>query len=234
MWAELVRDRLGLPAGRYANHAVGGAFSGRGNLVSVLAPGTPVAQHLAQTGVLDQVDAYLAAGGRPEPDTVIALWVGDNDYAVIPGVDPGAVGVTLANIETALRRLAAAGGRHFLVATIDQALVFPGDRAGDFYLVVHANAADHNARLGPLLARLRRELGVELVLFDTAAVTAAVAADPARYGFTETAAPCYAGLVFVHGPACAEPDRHVFWDDDHVTAAVQALLADAALCALRR
>jgi len=228
VWPEILRDRLNIPADRYANHAVGGAYTGYGNRVSDVAPGTTLARVLQRTGMLAQAEAYLATGRKAAPDTLFVVWAGDNDYGNVDRVDPQAVERAIVNIESTIRLLAKAGASQFLVANINEDLVFPEARAAGSQAWDKINAADHNARLAALIERMRNELGVPVTLFDTASVTGAIARDPARFGFTQVIEPCYAGPITEHGKPCADAGGYLFWDGDHLSHAAQKLIAGKA------
>jgi outer membrane lipase/esterase len=232
VWSELLRDRLRIPAGRYANHAVGGAYTGHGNRVSDIAPGTRLGEAMQNTGMLAQVDAYRASGKKPAADTLFVIWAGDNDYDAVDRVDPQAVTRAVANIEETVRQLAAAGAAQFMVVNINEDLVFPDGRAANAQAWNKANAADHNARLTKVIEALRKQLNVPIILFDSSAVTRAVSADPARFGFAEAVRPCYSGSIVESGKPCRNPDRHVFWDGSHLSHAAQKLIADGAARAI--
>lgn len=234
VWSELLRDRLGIAAGRYANHAVGGAYTGRGNRVSDIAPGTKLGEVMQKTGMLSQVEAYIASGKKPATDTLFVIWAGDNDYDGVDRIDPQTVGRAIANIEETVRRLASAGAAQFLVVNINEDLVFPDGRAANAQKWNKANAADHNARLIKVIKALRNQLNVPIILFDSAAVTRAISKAPARFGFAEAVKPCYSGSIVKHGQSCRDPERHVFWDGSHLSHAAQKLIADHAMQAIRR
>lgn len=229
VWSELLRDRLGIAPGRYTNHAVGGAYTGRGNRVSDIAPGTKLGKAMQKTGLLSQVEVYMASGRKPATDTLFVVWAGDNDYDAVDRVDPQAVTRAIANIEKTVRRLAAAGATQFMVVNINEDLVFPDGRAANAQVWNKTNAADHNARLTKMVKALRRQLNVPIILFDSAAVTRTISADPASFGFAEAVRPCYSGSIVEHGQPCGDPERHVFWDGSHLSHAAQKLLADHAM-----
>lgn len=232
VWIERVRDRLGIPAERYTNLAVGGAFTGRGNIASAVAPGTPVESALAETGMLDQLDQWLGAGHRPRPDDLIVLWGGDNDYGLAWQPDASAVTEAAGHIAIMVRQLASLGARQFLVATLNEDLFAPIDRENDADATIFVNPRNHNDRLLAQMAELGPSLGVEIVIFDTRPVFRALATDPGAWGFTEAETPCYGGDFITPGPVCEAPEQAVFWDDQHWTAAVHARFADQALAAL--
>lgn len=229
VWSELLRDRLGIAPGRYANHAVGGAYTGPGNRVSDIAPGTKLGEAMQRSGLLSQVEAYIASGKKPAVDTLFVVWAGDNDYDAVDRVDPQVVTRAIANIEETVRRLAAAGAAQFMVVNINEDLVFPDGRATNAQVWNKANAADHNARLTKVIKALRKQLNVPIILFDSSAVTQAISADPTRFGFAEVIRPCYSGSIIEHGKPCADPGRHVFWDGSHISHAAQKLIADHAM-----
>lgn len=73
-----------------------------------------------------------------------------------------------------------------------------------------------------------RHAHLRLHRLDVFALHKRAESDPRSFGFIDADRSCLAV-----GPACEDPDRFVFWDSMHPTAAAHAKLAEAALDALK-
>jgi outer membrane lipase/esterase len=69
-----------------------------------------------------------------------------------------------------------------------------------------------------------RRQGVRIYRIDVRDTAQRLLAEPAAYGFRDVTTPCHGG---------ASCDTHLFWDSIHPTTRAHALLAQAALRALR-
>lgn len=108
-------------AGHYSatliDHAYGGATTGYDN----------PAIDSSITGLLWQVDTFGASlGALPASETMITLWAGANDF-----LQSRSPFDAVTNIDTALQKLYAAGGRNFLVPNLPDIGKAPGFFLGD-------------------------------------------------------------------------------------------------------
>ena len=231
VWVELLAERLGLPPLQHSlaggtNHAFGGCRSGAG-----LSP-------KGMSNLLEQVAGFVE-GGRahggapPDPDALVVLRAGANDYLDAPPSPAVGDGVNR-HLLRAVEGLAEAGWRRFLVPSElpwgFSPIQLPGlgeaERRGLNSLIARQNTALQEA-----LADLAQRRGLVVVQPDVHGLFLAVRADPARFGFTEIERPV---LQLDPGGAAvkAEPDAagHLWWDSwAHFTTAFHALLATAAL-----
>jgi phospholipase/lecithinase/hemolysin len=201
VWVELLAAQLGLPPLRHSlaggtNHAYGGARSGAG-----LSPkGMP--------NLLEQVAGFLEEA-PPDPDALVVLRAGANDYLDAP--PSAAVGDAVnRHLLDAVERLAAAGLRRFLVPSElpwgFSPIQLPGlgeaERQGLNALIAHQNAALQEA-----LQDLAARRGLVVVQPDFHGLFLAVRADPAPYGFREIGRPLLEldgeGAAIPAGPAAA-------------------------------
>ena len=109
---ELLADRLGLPALSRANHAVGGATTGVGNLLD----GGTVTTPSARGGMTTQLDDTIA--GLNTADALFIVWGGPNDFLTPDPTDVypfGVAGRAITNLVSIVHRLKNDGAVHILV-----------------------------------------------------------------------------------------------------------------------
>jgi phospholipase/lecithinase/hemolysin len=225
-------------------------------LTPSLAGGTDYAVGSAQTGntlynvagpadlLSAQVPAFEAANpGGANPNGLYTIWIGSNDLAAIPiGATAAEIGTDLAdiagNIDTAINDLASVGAKNFLVVTVPNLGDTPEALAEGPGIV--ADLAELSASFDstlvygsgpvPSLSTLAAGDSVHISVLDTYALTNAIVANPAAYGFTNVTDPCLTGAVnYNGGTVCATPSQYLYWDAEHPTAAANVLVADAAL-----
>jgi outer membrane lipase/esterase len=171
---------------------------------------------------------------------LVVVWAGANDYLgdLPPAGDltPIVTG-TVENLSAAITRLAAAGGRRFLVPNLPDLGATPLISAGGPAAVQQYSAATtlHNQQLAATLQTLRQSLGVEITLLDVGSIFQDARLNPAAYGLTNTTTSCITGTaaspLTPSNPtgACPTPESEaatLFWDGVHPTTAAHAVLAD--------
>ena len=69
-----------------------------------------------------------------------------------------------------------------------------------------------------------------LTVFDVPVFNAidALVNNPGKFGFTNVTEPCFSGDIETAGTECSDPDKYLFWDKEHPTAAGYALTAELA------
>jgi outer membrane lipase/esterase len=251
-WAELLGSALGLSANvrpvfadpadlRRFNFAVAGATAANPRNFPA---GNPL--HLG-----GQVDAFLARafalnGTGTTSDTLYVIAIGGNDVRAVGDFGPQILGDTLAALEQAIRRLNQVGGKNFLIWNIPDLGATPAFRRIENGVPllgvppspgtvegVRALIAGYNAGLKARLHVLSTapELdgglpGTEFIPFDTFGTLTEVRRHPRRYGLTNVDDACIRIMpFFAAASACAQPDRHLFWDGIHPTRAGHAILA---------
>jgi outer membrane lipase/esterase len=206
------------------------------NLAPSLAGGTDYAYGGATTGSLPidlpaQIAYFQANVPTPAAGALYTLDIGAND------------------IDDALSDLSSQAARD---AAIDQAaavalaavgsLFDDGMRSLLYYevpdLAVVPDFAAYGADATELASRFNAEVldGLEtyeakgLTVFDLPIFSTidAIVADPSAYGFTNVTTPCYSGSLTATGPECSTPDKYLFWDGEHPTAAGHAITAELA------
>jgi outer membrane lipase/esterase len=239
IWLKTLSTKLGVVAPTASltggtDYAYGGAQSGT-TLFNTANP-TDV------TGATGQLAQFAAAHPVADPGALYVVWIGGNDLLGIPA---GATATqvqtlaaqTIANIDTTIGTLAGSGAKNFLVLTLPDVGKTPDVLSGGPVASATASAVaasfnslllGGNAAAGiPSLPALATGLGVNLAVFDVYAYVNGVVANPAAYGLTNVADPCFDGTT-----VCATPDKYLYWDGVHPTAAAHAVLGSAAAAAV--
>ena len=179
-----------------------------------------------------ETEALLAetGGRRADPSALFVVFSGSNDLADVLALrlDPATtIAITVEGIRDAILAFRSAGARTILVPNAPNLGKVPLVTVRGPAAVAFATALSmqYNAALEAMLETID---GVDIVRFDTFAFISDVVDNPAKYGFTNSTQPCYSGFV-VPDPAateCADPDTHVFWDGEHPTSKLYAVLAE--------
>jgi phospholipase/lecithinase/hemolysin len=194
---------------------------------------------LGATGQLAQFEATHATA---DPNALYTIWIGSNDVTDILGTLPtplqaaADVGTVVGNIDTAISTLAALGAKKFLIVTVPDLGKTPealaeGTAASDAASALSASLDStlvNGAGLIPSLKTLATTDGIHLSVLNSYVLLDSVIADPALFNLTNTSSPCYVGPYTGGGSVCAMPDKYLFWDELHPTAAGQAIVAAAA------
>jgi len=216
VWAERFAQKLGVSYIPSLNFAVGGANTGTTNV------GDAGWELLRGTGMLSQVQRYVA--GNPSIDTgaLCVLWAGGNNFSDprIPGDE--VVVRALQDIEQGVELLSDAGARLILVVTNPNEGRAPGARAQGMAQTFDQLSRDLDTGVMEMVRRLRTRLSADIALGEAFALHEKVVAEPQRYGFTNVTDPCLLGRGEVRG----DPSEYLYWDGGHFTAAFHALVAD--------
>ncbi|MEE8613893.1 MAG: SGNH/GDSL hydrolase family protein [Roseateles sp.] len=221
-----------------SNYAFGGAR------VSSVASGLPP----TALSFNQQIAAFDAAHALADPSALYVLWIGANDMSDAIGAaargHSGAVGSAVADamqgIGGAITDLSARGARHFLVPNLPDLAVIPaitGLKSAGLSALAHTASVSFNDALAATLSQ-PGFTALDIRRLDVFGSLAAVTAQPASFGFANVTDACYSGEV--NGAArpggsaptvCANPASFVFWDYEHPTASMHALLGAQVLAA---
>jgi cholinesterase len=228
VWVERLAEPLGLRAEPSDAGGTNFAFAGAWT-------------HGSDTSLRAQADEFLRSLPAEGADlrALYVVWGGGNDLrGALGATDPHAV---VANAVAALGGiigdLAAAGAVEFLVPNLPDLGRVPAFRRDDPAAAEAASAlaAAFNKGLERILRRLEASGGGEIRIrrLDVFRLLEEVVADPEAAGFDDIAEPCLPRGGSGRLEGCDEPDRFLFWDGLHPTAAAHARLAEAALRVLR-
>ena len=213
--------------------------------------GAIAAPSLAQGGVPganlpQQVAGYLGAtGGKADPNALYIVFIGGNDVrnaALYGSSTTGPAGITtgVAAEIGVIEALSAAGARNFLVPSVPNVGIIPEFAQDNPTLSAAATAYSqgYDAQLSAGLGGLSLPQGTDLTPFDLYDYNAAIQANAAALGFTDTTDRCFtstplsAAATLGCGPDGQNVDSFTYWDAIHPTAPVQALWASGMLAAL--
>jgi len=220
---EAMSNALNLPL---VNYAFAGARSGRDNMIPVYG---------MQQGMLKQIDDFLdnqpSANTPVDAHALYVLWTGPDDFYANGNIFNKLTAAQVANhVNQGMVKLYKRGARHFFVPQMPDLSITPSahdhNKTLSNYLV---NAKARSAELAKLLsstlvAFARQYPSATVRSFDTYAYSQARLAQAAAEGNNVTE-PCYAPIFpGVPGPVCANPDKYLFWDTNHPTAAASIII----------
>lgn len=210
---------------------------------------------VVQYGVLSfnaQLAQYLGgAAGTADPNALYVLWIGANDMSdaltrsLRQGGNPAPIATemvqTIGDIKAGLEALALIGAQHFLVGNVPDIALTPSVKSigspGVSFLA-HQTSISFNSALDAMLATFVTP-GIDLDVIDAFGIQTAIEQNPAAYGLTNVRDACYTGEVDGSplpngGPVtvCANPNQYAYFDYEHPSAAVHAIVADAVIGAL--
>jgi phospholipase/lecithinase/hemolysin len=222
------------------NYAIGGATTGTVNYNTVSASVPPPLQPAySSLGAQWQLDTFAAQAPTFDPATsLFVVWLFPNDvfYTLDTGNlsgqvngspgGPNLVANGIANILATVQTLAALGAEHFLVPNMPDLGTTPFGRslapADTVALSLLSNA--FNLNLAAALTALDGAMAAEIVQADVAAMLAAIEANPAAFGYTNTTDACVYNL---QNGLCNPSNWHswLFWDEVHPTTSTHEYLA---------
>ncbi|MFT3856876.1 MAG: SGNH/GDSL hydrolase family protein [Aquabacterium sp.] len=229
------------------NYSFSGATSGYRTLV-VLPMGvlTQVNEYLNDNSVvptittvplLSDVLNLVTGPGKADPKALHVIWTGPDDYYFLGGYNVMTAYSATANIQQAITSLYKAGARYFFVPTMPDLSITPSARYNHEpkepgYMERAAKYSEQFRQvLNTGLATMRtRYPEAKIMSFDTIAFTNEVLPKLEAQGFNIHDS-CQKGGGFFPGAekptACDTPDQYVFWDQNHLTAVANKMLADA-------
>ena len=239
VWVEGLAERFGLQVAPSlaggTNFAFGGAETAQeveglfeaevGMLIPSL--GLQVLNFLASDFIDHPFDGADA-------DALYIVWGGPNDLrkAVMAGTtDPDAEAQTVVdNLAAAIRRLADAGAKIFLVPNLPNLGETPESRGlGPETMALATDLSIRfNTALHIALDTIEVASNVTIFRLDVFTLLDEAVAAPSAFGFTDVTLPCLNGDPFRGGMPCARPEMHLFWDAIHPTTAAHAILANHA------
>ncbi|WP_077037218.1 SGNH/GDSL hydrolase family protein [Pelomonas sp. KK5] len=196
-----------------------------------------------------QLAAYGSAHASADAGGLYLLWIGANDMSDALGqaalgnaaAVPAAINTTLTALGTAIQGLAAKGATHFLIPDLPDLSLIPAARAqaqGDAGTLATIKFVSQSFN-GALAGMLANPGFASLDIHTLDVFSLQNAATAGAYGFSNVTDACYSGGVnglplTPGGPAptvCADPGSYLYWDYEHPSAALHAVLGAEALAA---
>jgi outer membrane lipase/esterase len=240
LWVTGLRDVNNLFGG--PSYTPGGNYAVAG---AIAAPSLPQGG-VPGANLPQQVAAYLGAtGDKADPNALYIVFIGGNDVrnAALYGTSTtGPAGITtgVAAEIGVIEALSAAGARNVLVPNVPNVGTIPEFAQDNPTLSATATAysRSYDAQLSAGLGGLSLPQGTDLTPFNLYGYNAAIQANAAALGFTDTTDRCFtntplsAVATLGCGPDGQNVDSFTYWDAIHPTAPVQALWASGMLAAL--
>jgi len=181
---------------------------------------------LDDTTLLGQVDKFQAElnGKKADPEALYFIEIGMLDFFMTEV--SGSADLVVANIGTAVTRLAELGAKHFMVGNSFNLSKFPG-------FLGNATQAEMfqtkmNAALPGEMDKLAQEKDLEIEIFDISAAEERIRNNPEQYGFTQLEIPCTRwGLEFYPSEICENPDEYYYWGYYYLSGAVHKAIGEA-------
>ena len=190
------------------NFAVSGAQTGHG-------AGRKVKDALLGRGMMDQVDDFVARvqSGQIvfDPKTTLFFVAGGLNDRRLPSTE------TVANLETEIRKLHAAGARRFRIALLPTAI---------------PAFSEVGLRLDPELRRIPGEMqaqlpGTAIAISNWGPFFDEVIRNPSRYGIENTTDKCAGRAIFEEDiTPCSRPGTFYYYHAGHPSTAVHKVVAD--------
>jgi len=222
---ERFAQKLGVCYSPSDNFAVSGANTGTSNVADA---GYEV---LRGTGMLAQVQRYVARNPSVDPVSLHTLWAGGNDIndQRIPAgeIVPRALG----NMVQCVRLLSNAGARFVLVVTNPNVGCTPRARMQGRVDLWDQLSRDLRTGLVQLVQELQRHLSTNVILGDVFGLHEEVIDRPERHGFSNVVDRC---VILNTDEVLRDPSVHLYWDDAHFTSAFHVLVADRLYDAARQ
>jgi len=208
---EVLAEKLGVELKSYA---IGGARSGYGNDNDFWVAS------LKNTGLLAQVEQFTQDlnGKKADPDALYFLEASIDDFfdeedeynekAIDERTDQN-----VANMVTAVTKLANLGARHFMVGKSADLARQPRFRMAGLTSEAETYQNLLNTKLVSEMASLEQQLDIKIDLFDYIALDDRIWANPDQYGFVNLVDQCLSSDGNWNGTPCNSPDDHFWWDD---------------------
>jgi phospholipase/lecithinase/hemolysin len=224
------------------DYAIGGAETGPTSYNAA----NPLSDLIGPTSTTGQLAAFEQANPVADPNALYTIWIGANDVTDIVATSPtptqaaADVVTSVGYIDMAINELAAEGAKNFLIVNVPDLGQTPAALAEGSVVsqATSALSAGFDSTLAngggpdPSLSTLGAVDSINISVLNTYALIDSIVADPALYGFNNVTQPCLTGVNYSNytgGTACGTPNQYLFWDNQHPTAAADALVADAAL-----
>jgi phospholipase/lecithinase/hemolysin len=226
LWVEYLAPQLGLPVNPDNNFAVGGAQTGNQDVVII--PNSPPAP-----GLQKQVDNFVATHPVADPNALYVVFAGGVDYLTGGATEAGP---TVNNLATAVTKLAAIGGKNFMMPNLPNPSQSPFavTQSPEFQQEYTRKVDQHASLLAATIPNLEQTLNINVIPVDFTGFVRRVRANGQDYGITNLGnvvpgGGANPGLGNFTIPSGVNPDRYLYWDIIHLTTNSHRLISGEAL-----
>jgi phospholipase/lecithinase/hemolysin len=233
IWADYVENALHWSVD---NYAVGGARTHP----------SPFPSNLVIPSLAQQIDESLGRLKQLEANkTLIALWIGPNNYLRNDWAyqdahgEPKtklltqAVAQTISDIEGQIYRLEKLGFQHIVIGSMPELGGInrdPKDSSPYSDATLYMATRLHNQALHLMLERITaKHSQLKLITYQAYSINKATYDNPSAYGFSRLDSPCFVGSVYGEFYAeqtfCSDPMGYKFWEYIHPNTRMQCYYA---------
>ena len=141
---------------------------------------------------------------------------------------------TIENFETAIRKLAALGGKDILLSYAHDVSTMPYEITSGRVEIAKEYTKTVNAALPELTKKLEKELNIDITTFDITKVTDSMISSPGKYGFSEfvnVVQPTWPEVL----PAVTENvESYMYFDEWHPTAKMHKVIGESLYKTIRK
>lgn len=177
------------------------------------------------TGLLGQIDKFEAElkGEKADSDALYFIEIGIVDfYLTAAWIDNDVI----ANIATAVTRLAKLGAKHVMVGNSLDLNNYPGFKRESMTSEAEKFYTSMNTKLPGEMEKLAQELNIQVEIFDLAAVAEQIQSNPDQYGLTQLESTC-TDHPYSSGGVCENPDEYYYWGYYYLSRVVHQALGEA-------
>ncbi len=218
------------------NYAFGGAR------VSYVNPGLPP----AALSFNQQISAFTSSHAVADAGGLYVLWIGANDMSDAIGAAArgntaavqSAIGNAMQGIGGAIAELSSRGATHFLIPNLPDLSLVPairGVNVPQLTALARSVSVSFNDALEDTLSQAAFAT-LDIRTFNVFQAQTDITANPTAYGLTNVTSACFTGEVsgaaLPGGPTptvCSAPESYMYFDYEHPTAALHAVLGQQAL-----
>lgn len=144
-----------------------------------------------------EIDVYLLThNDTADPQSLFVIWIGANNYLVVPEDNEKALNVVIKGIDDAIKRLIKKGAKNFLILNLPDLGKTPAGREFQAEERLSYLVKKHNAILAKMLESYKRRYpDIKWIHYDVYSAFNEIFVDPAALGFSNTYDTCYDEII---------------------------------------
>jgi phospholipase/lecithinase/hemolysin len=179
-------------------------------------------------GLLGQIDKFESdlKGEKADSGALYFIQIGIIDIILLPYTYEYKSDVVIANIVTAVTRLAKLGAKHVMVGNSLDLNNFPGFKREGVANEAEKFYTSMNTSLPGEMEKLAQELNIQVEVFDLATVAEHIQNNPDKYGLTQLESTC-TDLPYSSDSVCKNPDEYYYWGYYYLSRVVHNAMGEA-------